>query len=211
MPYDTFNVMQEWYQTYYENGATLMYNLGHGAEPGMATGFNNLKMYLDSKLSWDVYADYNQLIKNFFDNVYKEASPYLYEVFNDFRALSEYNRNNYADIYITSVINQGPYYMLSDIWPKTLLLKWRSQFDEALNAIAYMKESDPEKYAVTYKYIVTERIWVDYALYKLYVDEFTPTEQQKLKLELYSDLVTADIRYEKEGGSVDGLKTELLN
>lgn len=213
MPYDTFGAMQNWYQVYHEYGSVSMYNLGKGNDNGMTTGFDNFKIYLDAKLSWNVDADFDKLLSDFFNGVYKEAAPYLLEIFNDYRALSAYNAENNSDIYVSPTMSSGPYYMEERIWPRTLLEKWRGLFDDALAAVEYLKTSAPKKYETVYKYIVTERIWVNYGLYELYLDEYTPDEQKKIKAELYGDIVTAGTQKleDRSGYTLDSLKEALLS
>ncbi|MBQ3505418.1 MAG: DUF4838 domain-containing protein [Clostridia bacterium] len=211
VPYDTFGAMQEWYQVLNEYGAVQSYNLGHqGQERGFTTGFNFLKIYLDSKLAWNVDADYGQLIENFFTDVYRDAAPQMKEIFNGFRALSEYNTQTYPDIYLSSSIYPGPYYVEKQIWPKSLLESWRGKIDEALKAIESMKITAPDKYEITYKYISVERIWIDYLLYQLYIQDYNSTEQAALKAELYADIKLADTRLETEQKPIDSLVEELL-
>lgn len=213
MPYDTFGAMQNWYQVYNEYGSISMYNLGKGNDKGMTTGFDNFKIYLDAKLSWNVDADFDKLLSDFFNGVYKDAAPYLLEIFNDYRALSRYNAENNSDIYVSPTMSSGPYYMEERIWPRTLLEKWRGLFDDALAAVEYLKTSNPKKYETVYKYIVTERIWVNYGLYELYLDEYKPDEQKKLKAELYGDIVTAGTQKfeDRSGYTLDSLKEALLS
>ena len=212
VPYDTFGAMHELYSECARLGSYQMYSLGHqGGERGFTTGFNFLKMYLDSKLAWNVNQDYGQLINNFFDGVYKEASPHMRAIFDGFRALSEYNTQTYPDIYLSTTIYPGPYYVKKEIWPKTLLEKWRGKITDAIQAIEYLKEVDLERYEITYRYITVERIWIDYLLYELYINEYSLAEQKTLKMELYNDLVLADTREIAERKSIDTLKQELLS
>lgn len=212
VPYDTFGAMYELYNESARLGSYRMYNLGHqGGERGFTTGFNNLKIYLDSKLAWNVKQDYGQLIDNFFNDVYKEASPHMRAIFDGFRALSEYNTQAYPDYYLSASIYPGPSYVRAEIWPRTLLETWRGKISEAVQAIEYLKELDLERYEITYKYITVERIWIDYLLYQLYINEYSATEQKKLKMELYNDLELADTREINERSSIAPFKQELLS
>ena len=132
-------------------------------------------------------------------------------IFDGFRALSEYNTQTYPDIYLSTTIYPGPYYVKKEIWPKTLLEKWRGKITDAIQAIEYLKEVDLERYEITYRYITVERIWIDYLLYELYINEYSLAEQKTLKMELYKDLVLADTREIAERKSIDTLKQELLS
>ena len=91
-----------------------------------------------------------------------------------------------------------------------MLETWRGKISDALTAIEDMKVTAPDKYDITYRYISVERIWVDYLLYKLYIEDYDLATQKALKAELYADLVLADTRLESEGKTITGLHNELL-
>lgn len=208
VPLDTFNAMQDWYQYYYEAGAEKMYDLGQGTEFGTHTGWSNLKIYLNAKLAWNVYDDYEQLIDDYFEGSFYDAAPVMREIFDEYRALSRYN-SNYVQGYLSSVISAGPYLLYAKFWPQNLLTKWREDINTALAAIEPLQETDARAYATAKRLILAERIWIDYVSYKVYANTYTSTELRVLKTELREALIACNINMNTERGTVDALLEEL--
>ena len=208
VPLDTFNAMQDWYTYYYEAGAEKMYDLGQSNEFGTHTGWSNLKIYLNAKLAWNVYADYNQLIDDYFQTSFHDAAPIMRGIFDEWRALSRYN-SNYVGGYLSSVISAGPYLLYSKFWPQNMLNSWRADIDTALAAIESLKDTDARSYATAKRLILAERVWIDYVLYKVYADKFTGEDLRILKTELREAIVACNIGLNTENGSIDALLEEL--
>ena len=208
LPLDTFNAMQDWYRYYYDKGCIKMYDLGQGDEYGCPTGWSNLKMYLNAKLSWNVDADVEKLTDNFFNAVYKDGAKYVRKVYDEYRVLSQYNADNVKG-YLSSVISAGPYILKKDYWPKNKLMDWQADLDNAMKAIEHLKTEDAEKYQITARMISSERVWVNYILYNVYRKEFDQASLTALKTDLYNDLVACKITKEREHGSIDQLLSEL--
>jgi len=208
-PLDTFDAMQEWYQIYCKYGATRIYDLGNSSDAGNQTGWGNLKIYLNAKLAWDVNADYAGLISDFFNGTYREASPFMRKIFDEYRVISGIAETNYPQEYLTSHINRSPKWYDERIWQKNKLEEWLSDMDKALDAIEYMKTASPELYEKTYEFIVVERIWVNYLLYKIYSSKLPNEQLNELKAELYNDIVYCNLTRISQPGLIDPLLEEL--
>ena len=208
VPLDTFNAMQDWYKYYYEAGAEKMYDLGQGTEFGTHTGWCNLKIYLNAKLAWNVYADYNQLIDDYFQGSFHDAAPIMREIFDEYRALSRYN-SNYVNGYLSSVISAGPYLLYSKFWPQNMLEKWRGDIATALEKIEPLQETDARAYATAKRLILAERVWIDYVTYKVYANTYTGAQLRALKTELREAIIACNISMNTEHGTVETLLEEL--
>lgn len=92
--FDDYNKIQTNIEYFLKFGGEIHYNMmayGNIAN----TDWSRLHGYLESKLSWDVTADVNELTEHFFDAYYKDASPYMKEWFYSYRAWSElFDKNN---------------------------------------------------------------------------------------------------------------------
>lgn len=211
LPLDTFGVTQDWYQTYMKYANVMFFQAqGKSSDTSMSTGFIGLQTYLDAKLAWDVNADVNTLIKNYFKATYRDAADIIYEIFEEYRTLSKYNEMN-IDGWLTSAINQGSQLLNEKFWPKNLLVKWAAKFDDALAAIENIKNYDSALYEQTLKFVRSERVWVNYAYYKLYGNTLSSAELKELKATLLSDIEFCAIGEITEANSIASFKTELAS
>lgn len=207
IPYDTFSAVADWYQTYYKYNCIYAYTLSQHTETGTPTGWTNLKTFIEAELSWDCYKNVNDLIDDYFDKTFREAGSIIKGVFNEYRALSEYNEK-YQKGYVTGVINQGNF-KVEKFWPKNLLEKWSGDIEQAFTAAENIKSYDQGAYDIAYRYLRAERVWVNYLYYSLYGstigDKIT-----ELKSVLLGDLnYCGNICITENGGSIKNLLEEL--
>ena len=211
VPLDTFGATQDWYQTYTKYANVVFYQAqGKSSDSSISTGFIGLQTYLDAKLAWDVNADVNQLIKDYFKATYRDASDILYTIFEEYRVLSKYNETTDGQ-WLTNYIGGGKEILSEKFWPKNQLEKWRADFDKALAAVEGMKERDPELYQTTLKFVRSERVWVNYVYYSLYKTSMPSPLLSEVKSTLLSDLEFCGINEECENSSLSSLKTELAS
>ena len=209
VPHNTFSAMQDWYRTYKNVGASSMNNLGQGNEYVMSTGWSNLKIYLDSRLKWNVEADYAGLIDNYFDGVYLEAADEMRQIFDEFRVNTQYHAIVNQKEFLTMNIN-GNNITKAKFWPLNKLNEWRALITDALEEVEYLKDTDPDKYVVVYRYIVCERVWIDHLLYKLYSGSLSSGELATLKKEHYDDIVYCGNSRLWQGEPITNYLAELL-
>lgn len=207
-PHNTINAMQDWYQRYEQAGTMCMYNLGQPNEYGMSTGWSNLKIYLDSKLSWNVNADVQTLIDQFFKGVYQDGAEEMQKIFDEYRVLSQYHAEVNQKEFLTTDIN-GNNITKEKFWPLNKLNEWRELVNSALEKIAYLQTQDLEKYEMTYKYTRCERIWIDHLLYRIYNSSMSSSDLMDLKTEHYSDLVYCGSKRLWQGETLDSYLKEL--
>lgn len=211
-PLDTFNDMQALYQFSEEMGLVYIYNLGTGGagqEKGFATGWCALRTYLASKLGVDTSIDMNTYIDKFFRGVYLDAAEPMRKIFNEWRFTEEYNSKTYPEY-----VGKNSYYRdvkKEKYYSQSLLERWKEYFDEALEAIGYLKTSDSARYERTRDMIVGERVFVDYYYYSIY-KLYLPTEKlSALKKELADDIehLGITIMVESPQKTVEGFLAEL--
>lgn len=190
-PFESLNDLQELYQFLAENGVHLLTNSGSELETGVGTGFTALKSYMHAKLVCDVDIDFNEYVDKFFDNVYLDASETMKQIYNEWRYLDAYNTNFYPtyagkSAYLKNIAKE-------EYFPLSTLKRWKGLFEEALKQIEPLKETNPDRYALTYKMIVGERVFVNYLMYKIYAFNLPLAELTPLKMELISDLNKAGV------------------
>lgn len=208
VPHNTFSSMQDWYRVYKNAGAVSMNNLGKGNEFGMTSSWGNLKVYLDAKLMWNVEADFTGLIDTFFDGMYLDGADEMRRIFDEFRVNTQYHAVTNQKEFLTMNIN-GNNITKAKFWPLNKLNEWRALIGDALEEIEYLKEADPQKYAVVHKYITVERVWIDHLLYKIYASSLSSEDLAALKAEHYNDIVYCGVSRLWQGQDVSAYLGEL--
>ena len=204
--FDIFNVQQENIKFCKESGANgfyeQTYTSPHGREGGLGgTAWFELKMYLSSKLLWDVNADYEQLIDKYFKAQFREAAPMMREFFDSERALMAYNRaaNGYKDTIYFNVAQKT-------FWPKGELDRWTALFNDAFAAIEKYKRTDPDLYTKVYNHICVEKLSLDYMLLTLYADSYTAEDLLEARKSFRDEIRRFNMQAWREGrGAMDDL------
>jgi len=194
--YDSFNSMQPLYRMAKEIGSVYMFDQGR-YNAGALTAFDMLKCYLNSKLAWNVDADYTGLIDDFFANYFKNASAPMRKYFNSFRIWSEYLKaNTKIPGQVQSSISDKTY------WPKRILEEWQGYIKEAYKAIEPLKATDKTAYEKVYERIEKEEITIRFHLYDLHGDSYTPDELTELRRQCKADIIRLGFTKISEGGSL---------
>ncbi len=202
IPHNTVEALQSWYQTYDEYGCMRMYSLGKNLESGLATGWYNLQIYLDSKLGWDVDANVGELVNDFFKAAYRNGSEAMMKLYDEYKVHNKYNEN-LDDSYIFTSITTGRNVMNKKYWPKSLLDQWNGYIDEALKAIEPLKAQDETLYNRVYKYIVCERVWINYLRFTYHGNSYFAEDLKQLKADIISDIELCKLGRESEHKGID--------
>ena len=198
--YDTFDSMQPLYQMVKDCGGVMLFDQAR-YDASSLTAFDMLKGYLNTKLAWDVDADYSKLIDNYFENYFKDAAEPMKKYFKSFRHWSEYLKEN-TNIpgQIQTTISSKKY------WPKQILVQWEGYIEEAYKAIAPLKNTDRALHDKLYERIEKEGIAIRYELYNLHASTYDPDELIKLRTQFKADVIRLGFTRISEGGAlVDGL------
>ncbi len=211
IPFNTMKAVQDWYQTYKKYGAYYYYNLGQSHETGSATSWAKLQQYLDSKLGWDVDADMNELLDDYFKGMYGKAADTMRKIYNEYQILDAYNgeENTLKATYLYTYIMQGARLLNTSFWPQNLLERWVDTFDVALQEIQSLKILNPEEYARIHTNIISERIAYNYLKYRLYANTYTTEDLQALKTELLTDIKEAGLSNHWEGNPLESFILEI--
>ena len=194
--YDSFDSMQPLYQMVKEYNGVYLFDQGR-YNASVLTAFDMLKCYLNSKLAWNVDADYGKLINDFFENYFREAAVPMRKYFEGFRSWSEYLKEN------TNIPGQVQT-SISDkkFWPKQVLTQWEGYIEEAYDAIAPLKNTDRAMYDKLYERIEKEGIAIRYHLYDLHADTYDPDELTKLRKQCKADIIRLGFPKISEGGAL---------
>ena len=208
VPYDTINAMQDWYKYLAVKSPRGNYNLGMGTESGIPGGWSVLRTYLGSKWGVDANLDKEELLQKFFTNVYKNGARYMRQVFDEYSATEEYNRETFEGY----SGRHAHYLNIKDkkYWSKGSLTRWKNLINQAIAAIAPLKATDAKLYTLTYDLMLAERLTYDYLLQQLYINDMAQDEQIALAQDLLDDINATGITETKEaGGDIDAFKSSL--
>jgi hypothetical protein len=144
----------------------------------------------------------NYYIDKYFKYVYEDAGDTMKQMFNEWRAQDAYNAATFKDYsgqaanYID--INKEEYFS------KSILDRWIGLFDKALSEVDYLKDINPEKYAILEKMIKGERVAYDYTYFMIYRYKLPQAELLNLCHTFLDDLEVAGVvRYRESGGDAN--------
>lgn len=171
--YDSFNAMLDIYRYAKDNGAEMIFDQGAFNEQGMPSAWSMLKIWLYSKMTWNVNADVNALIDEFFELYYMEAAQPMREYFEAYRSWAQYQKEVLGYGGSRSIFYSA---LKQELWPQRTLDMWLEKIQEALDCIAPLAESDAARYAILYDNITCERNAVIYLLLSLYSGNYSNEE-----------------------------------
>lgn len=157
-PYNTWSVVPETYRYMRECGVKYIWT--QAQERNQSTAFTDLKDYIDAKFQFDVNADYDEVINNYFNNYYLEASPYMKKLFDIIQARSAYLEAT------VPTISGGIYDDIgnAEYWPRLLIEEMLGIIDQAYASVEKYKATNPTLYNNLVKRIKKESIFPRYVL-----------------------------------------------
>ncbi len=206
-PYNTFDSTQANYKFAIENHVDFIYDQAQSNQTGTATGWSWLKMYLYSKLTWNVDQNRDALIRDFMEGFYGPAAETVKEVFRQWKLYAAYQTKVLGYSGSRSVFYEA---LDSALWNQRLLQQWADMLTQAMEEISYLKDSNQTLYERYLKNIATERIAYNYLLLELFQDSMTEAEISLAKEQFYHDQQLADIGLQGERtGTVADWMTEM--
>lgn len=203
-PYNTFDTTQATYKFAIENNVDFIYDQGQSNQTGSATGWSWLKIYLYSKLTWNVDQDINALIDKFMENYFGPAADTMKKVFFEWKAFANYQSDVLGYCGPRSIFYNA---LDKKLWERQLLADWTTQMTKALEEVESVKDENVALYNVYVKNISTERIAYNYLLLKLYQPMMTDADVDLAKSQFYHDQMIANIGRESE---TRGTVTDLM-
>ena len=177
-PYDTFGFYtSECYQFFRAcNGIQWYTELGY-VQKGTSTAFQNLKVYLESQLSWNCNLNYEELIDDYFEFMYKDAAPIMKDLWMQERLYMQYIKQDKA-------LSQGVTLILNNakFWKYQTLNTWMKNCDAAKAAVAKYEVSDPEAYDRMMFLIDSEWISPAYCILEYHSNKIAPNDLRALQI-----------------------------
>ncbi len=164
---DSTYSMQTYFQACKEMGATyIFYETPLRFKNYYA--FGKLKTYMMSKLGWDVNADVNKIIDDFFTNYYKDAAEPMREYFDSLTAYFALLREK--DNPRISGVCGGSGIDAIGFWEQGVLEQWLKMFDDAYAAIEPIKNTNKALYDTLYDRICYDSLAPRYLIMKHYAE-----------------------------------------
>ena len=213
-PYESMTAKQELYQLMRDSNCLHLYDQGQWLNTGLATGWSMLKVYVSSKLRWNVDLDVNQLIRDYFYGVYGEAGEIMYNLYwsyrtywTEIREKGQKGEDGVEDRWLNYL---SGYMIQKPVWDYAVVKGWLNQYDKAFVAIEPLKKSDPARYKAIERNLCAERVSPVYLLLYLYSDRYTKAEQEELIAMFEYDCSVAKITtWNEVGASIESLIEEI--
>ena len=163
--------------------------------------FDEMRTYVETSLMWDVKRSYEDLADDFMRHFYKDAYPYMKDIY-------ERIRNRYG--YYQTLVQQSTGDLTGDLcnsnlYPYGLVRQLNNDIDLALAAIEPLKATQPLLYNTLSDRVMKEYLSVIYLKMKLYRSNYTSEEIDEM-LETFEYYIQKfGIRYQGEGNSIDGI------
>ena len=168
---NSFNSLAENIAFYAENGC--MYYFSLLPTDTASAWFYDLRTYISSKLAFCPYYEIGELIKDFCDHYYLEASEPMHEILQEM--ITWYN-------YLHDELNVSNYVMTtqwsgkSEHWPRAMMANWYAKVNQAYTAIEKYKTQDVELYNQLYKRIRLEELGLDYYQMRFYSSYYADSD-----------------------------------
>lgn len=159
--------------------------------------FGNLNVYLFSKLGWDVNADVQTLVDNYFEHYFKNAAGSMREYFDSMTAYYAYLKN-YTDF--TGTIGAGGQNLDARFWPEGILQGWLNSIEQAYLDIEPLKYTDKALYDEIYSRILYESLSPRYLLMRFCAkDAFTNESFNAELVQFKQDCAKLEVTHAGDG------------
>ena len=199
-PYNSWSATVETYRYLKECGVT--YAWSQAQERNESTAFTHLKDYIDSKFMFDLNADYNEVVDNYFQRYYLEAAPYMQSMF-----LLEQAQSAYLEQTVPT-ISGGIYDEIGDAkyWPREIMEEMLGMIENAYKAVEKYKTSNAKLYENLVRRIKQESIFPRYVIC-MYYAQYYPNIRQ-LREEFRADWNELGFSiYREAGGDMQSVFT----
>lgn len=175
------------------------YIMTQGVSDSNAPCLDELRVYCESNLMWNVNLNYDDLAYDFINHYYKDVASYMKEFYDALR-----NRYGYYQS-LVNVSSGGTTGNIdnTELYPLTFVRQLNNIIHNAFDAIEKYKNTNTEYYNKLYNRIMKEYLEVIYLKVRLYGDYFI-TEVDELKETFYFYANYFGITHLGEGIPIEG-------
>ncbi len=182
--YNNFGSVQENYKFLAENGYEMVYDQAN-ADDTIGGSFEDMRIYVQSRLLWDTDLNYEQLAQEFIQNVYGAGAVGVQKYY-------DITRSWLTVLQSQNLINGTIYFPLLErsLWPKYLVDSLDAALNEAILAIEPLKDNEPEIYTTLLNRIQRERLTTMYLNLNFYEGYYSEEAYAELisEFEHYTNL-----------------------
>lgn len=193
IPFDSLNSIQGKYKFAQEHGTKYVFDQGTYNQ-SIGTDWFRLKQFIMAELQWDVNKDMDQLINEFFENYFKDASEHMLKYLDSYRTWHAYIA--VEEGLMGQVVQPGV--LQRKHFPQGLLNEWLGYIDDAYASISYLEKSDPALYKLLKDRITLESISPRYMMIELYNVFFSPEENAQMLSSLKADTLMLGMAQQSE-------------
>lgn len=156
------------------------YIMTQGVSDSNAPCFDELRVYCEANLMWNVDLNYDDLAYDFISHYYKDVASQMKELYDALRNRYSYYQSlvNISSGGTSGNINN------TELYPLTFVRQLNRIIQDAFNAIEKFKNTNTDYYSMLFNRIMKEYLEVIYLKVKLYSDYFI-TEVEELKEMFY--------------------------
>lgn len=195
---NNFGTFPAMYKEFLKYG--ISYFMSMGVSDSNAPCFDELRIYCETKLLWNVDLNYDELAYDFMDHFYKEAAPAIKELY-------EMIRNRYA--YYQTMVDPGSgmgsgNIINTDLYPLEFVRQEEIIINKAFDSIKQFESTNPERYLTLYNRIMKEYLPLIYMKVLLYADYYSEAELKEMRDTFYFYASKFGITKIGEGISIEG-------
>ena len=194
-PYNSFDTMFESTRFFKKLGAKYIFWQGNYENPENG-GFEKLHRYLESKVDFDVNADYQYYVDKYFKYNFGVAGEYMQQYYEEIIMRCRFIEENYAisgNIHNRKLLNK-------ENWPEGLINTWIDLLDKAFVAIEdEYRVADPAMYKVYKDHIMIEALFPRFVLCTTYATSYEASALKKMRLEFLDDFYALGNKIHAEG------------
>ena len=188
LPYWIFNSIQTNMQMLTENNTFWCFNQSQWNN-GNSSGFSRLKAYVSSRLQWDCNLNVDDLIKEYCDVSFGQASGSMQRLISE---LGAWRAHSFYELAYNGELRTNPN---GETYPFELLCGWMDIIDEAYEAIKPLKTTNKNEYERIYEAIKLESMSIRYMLITYHMNYFSKSELLQMKIDWKND--ATDLRITK--------------
>ena len=197
--FNNFGTVKGMYEEYKKNGVYYMYT--QGPLDAVVPTFQEMRIYVESQLMWDVSQDYDTLVRKFMSHYFREGAQAMYQYYNLIR-------NRYA--YYQGMVQESIGSIYSDVgnsklWSEPVVSALGDCIDEALKAIEPIQATDAALYTKLKNRIMKENISVLFLKLSHHSSYYSGEEVAQMKADFNYYTTMFGVNATRENGSLDGL------
>ena len=197
--FNNFGSVSGMYRECLEAGATYM--LTQGVSDSNICCFDEMRSYVEANLMWNVNRSYEDLADDFLKHFYKDAYPYMKDIYELIRDRYAY----YQALVQSSIGDTTGDIRNSGLYPFSLVRQLDLDISRALEAIKHIEEVDYSLYTTLKNRVMKEYLSVIYLKMSLYRGNYT-TEEINEMLETWEYYIQLfGITHAGEGNGINNI------